>query len=456
MHTMAKIVSLPGAVLLAFSMTACSLYFEGDNPPPPPPPAPWIDAGPAPWIDAGWPSLPPPPPPPAEISVPIPAPLRGGQAAFLEVIRSHTNRPAEQEIVPIPADASALTIPSNGAGHLSLSLYTQQGELIDATVFYGACPLFALAKSQRILQVPVEYPTIQAAIDAANTTDIVYVHPGTYREHIRMRSGIRLIGAGASRTILDGGGQDRHIIDFTGAQNVVVRGFFLHHVGPGETCTRPTSTPLDCSGDWHPAAVYGDGHRFDAPYECPASSIVLTHNIIEGSATGVMLYFHVPAAIRNNIFIDNVDAVAANHLNNHALIMSNTFIGNNYTAIAEDGYLDILNNVITSSPVGILYDYESARPNDHTCNLFHFIQDPGAYVPIGQYGNLELDPSFRDPIAGDYRIGEGSEAAGIGCYPAGTLEVGSASLDPGAFGGAGGNWFQQELSVEDVARLYGL
>jgi pectin methylesterase-like acyl-CoA thioesterase len=50
-----------------------------------------------------------------------------------------------------------------------------------------------------------DYPTIQAAIDAANKGDTVFVSPGIFIENIRLKDGLTLQGAGADVTTIDGG-----------------------------------------------------------------------------------------------------------------------------------------------------------------------------------------------------------------------------------------------------------
>jgi hypothetical protein len=56
------------------------------------------------------------------------------------------------------------------------------------------------------LHVPVDFPTIQDALNAATEGDVIFVSPGIYTEHIEWPSkyGIKLIGSGEEDCIIDG------------------------------------------------------------------------------------------------------------------------------------------------------------------------------------------------------------------------------------------------------------
>jgi len=56
------------------------------------------------------------------------------------------------------------------------------------------------------LQVPQEYPTIQAAVNAAGTGDVVEVDAGTYLENVIVNKTVTIRGASATSTVVDGGG----------------------------------------------------------------------------------------------------------------------------------------------------------------------------------------------------------------------------------------------------------
>jgi parallel beta-helix repeat protein len=69
-----------------------------------------------------------------------------------------------------------------------------------ALVLLAAAPLTLLAKT---IEVPKDFPTIQAAINAAEPGDLIVIAAGTYKENLTIRKGIELRGAGPG-TVVDG------------------------------------------------------------------------------------------------------------------------------------------------------------------------------------------------------------------------------------------------------------
>ena len=82
--------------------------------------------------------------------------------------------------------------------------------------------------------VPIDFDTIQEAIDAANEGDIIKVLPGTYTEQITINKNLTIIGSGAESTIIEApdvlnngvvGGP--YIIEIINGAQVSIKGFTI-------------------------------------------------------------------------------------------------------------------------------------------------------------------------------------------------------------------------------------
>src|SRR6516164_7182077 len=74
--------------------------------------------------------------------------------------------------------------------------------ILNLLLWIAAAPAFA----QNTIKVPADQPTIQAAINAANSGDTVLVSPGTYYENINFNGKAITVTSsdGAAKTIIDG------------------------------------------------------------------------------------------------------------------------------------------------------------------------------------------------------------------------------------------------------------
>lgn len=95
---------------------------------------------------------------------------------------------------------------------------------------------------EKTLRVPAEYPTLQAAVDAAAAGDTVLAEAGTYRERVRLRAGVLLRSAGddapgklglarAEGAVIDGGGKLEGGPGVTMAEGSVLDGFTVTGIG---------------------------------------------------------------------------------------------------------------------------------------------------------------------------------------------------------------------------------
>jgi hypothetical protein len=385
---------------------------------------------------------PPTPPEPSPLRVPIPAELRESGATVL-VTRLHQDHPPRESVTQVPPGTQEFELQGTRGEILAVSVLRPGGELVDAVMVKAEDAHRVSRKPQaRVLRVPREYATLQAAVDAASAGDAVVVAPGTYTGTVRLKSDIRLFGSGSAWTVLDGGGAPVKLLDFSGATNVVVAGFTFQNVGRGNVCDDDTSMTR-CSGNWYSAAIYADGHTEQG--EAPTSAL-LTHNIFRGNPAGVLLYYYARAVVRNNVFVDNTHGFVANHFNAEALVANNVFWDNSRQAIVSHGaYLDILNNVVAGSQVGIHHAY--LQEGRVRCNVFfrngvhlqeRFLVPP--WFQVGQQGNVEVEPLFVLPEFDVFRPGEESPLVDAGCFGEALPDPDGTAQDVGAYGGPLGAW----------------
>lgn len=108
--------------------------------------------------------------------------------------------------------------------------------------------LLATHTSAAVLSVPQDFPTIQAAIDAAENGDVVQVSPGTYIEQINLLGKQIVVTStdGPDVTIIDGNGEAGYVVSATSGENgdTVFSGFTVRN-GNGGMRVHGSSTVIE-------------------------------------------------------------------------------------------------------------------------------------------------------------------------------------------------------------------
>jgi hypothetical protein len=148
--------------------------------------------------------------------------------------------------------------------------------------------LAPLAARAATLNVPADFPTIQGAVDAAASGDLVLVAPGTYRENVvvSMKNVSLRSTGGKGVTVLDGGGAGS-VVTYQGSYAAWVwvtaslEGFTIsngnYYYGGGVSSHRGTIEVIDCLIQGNHASSGGGVYADDA------GTVTLTRSTVSGN-----------------------------------------------------------------------------------------------------------------------------------------------------------------------------
>ncbi len=297
-------------------------------------------------------------------------------------------------------------------------------------VTLGFTALAASAALGAVIHVPGDYPTIQQAISAASSGDVVMVAEGEYFEHITLKAGVIVQGAGDERSIINGGGGYGDVVSAVG--NDITSGAKLI----GFTVT---------------GAISGGGMPGGAGLFCNSGGSPDVANCrFRGNDFGIATWNNGNPSIHNNVIVGNnfmgVD------ISSRPTVVNNTIDSNGTGVYDSGGYrAQVMNNIVTRNSVrGIGATSPSYPPtlsyNDVWGNGQNYYNcSPGT-------GDISADPLFRNAGEGDYHLSPGSPCINAGNPDGQYNDPDGSRNDMGAYGGPGAESDTPRVSLTDPAR----
>lgn len=232
--------------------------------------------------------------------------------------------------------------------------------------------------------VEADYTSIQGAIDAANESDVIEVHSGTYRENINITKQITLRGMDTDigRPVVDGGGNS-WVIRLS-ANKVNIDGFIVKNSGSsnaGIIISSDGNTISNCDISYNGR----EGIHIEDSSNNIVEKNILSYNGLDGiymknanlnliqdniASYNSRYGFHVDDSSSNtlvaNIANENKKGICLDHSNNN-VIKENKLTNNLDSGIRLDfsGANDITYNDISYSYYGITF---SKSVNNHVAN----------------------------------------------------------------------------------------
>jgi len=267
--------------------------------------------------------------------------------------------------------------------------------------------------SSNIITVPTDYLTIQAAINAANPGDTVYVEAGTYHENILVNKTLSIIGENMCNTTIDGDSPVKDVV-YVCANHVNVTGFRIcNSLAAGVSivnahyCSISKSNMTDNDrGIWlnsssHNNIIENEIVGVVCVYLFFSNTTSVVGNNIRsiGGGTGIQLQYSCNNNIAGNNITDGTtilvsssssnNSIAENNITNglHGVYFSsssnNKVTGNNITDCGDGVYVyhcsnnSIAENNITRGQCGVRLEFSSG--NNITSNNITNSQD-GVYA----------------------------------------------------------------------------
>ncbi|MFN8496885.1 MAG: FG-GAP-like repeat-containing protein [Anaerolineae bacterium] len=214
----------------------------------------------------------------------------------------------------------------------------------------------------------------------------VGVGPGVYAGSVSLPSDVRLIGSGADKTVIDGGGSPQSVIRIANALHVEVSGLTISGQGLGN----PQAAGIEI----------GNGSHF----------ITVTGALIRNNWHGLWL------------------AGAT------GLLLNNTIVGNGGDGIASTAnstWFNVRDNIIARNGANGLQTNDGSQLFSDYNLVFGNLVDYSQGLAPGPHDLVGKDPQFANPAANDYRLQRGSPAVDAGDPPAPVPIGGGKRVDIG-------------------------
>jgi hypothetical protein len=236
-----------------------------------------------------------------------------------------------------------------------------------------------ITPSPSTLHVPGDYPTIAAALAKARACDIVRVAPGRYQGNLVVPKGVLLVGAGATKTIIQGTGHGSVI--FAGDASIIAG---LTVTGSGTGYWDSGVLAVD---DASPTIrdVWLGGNSMGAVTYCFKSKcsgqMVVRNSVIAGNRVGGVVVAHEAPHILNNTIAADGQGVAG-VFSPGTVIENNILVKNTTVAVGT-----------ASSASGIRVAYNDAYANR------------AAYTGVKPGpGSRSVDPRFMQGRNANYTL----------------------------------------------------
>jgi len=309
------------------------------------------------------------------------------------------------------------------------------------------------------INVPADYATIQAAIDAAVNGDTVLVSPGTYTENIDFEGKNITVGSlylttqdasYMSQTVIDGNANGLPVVRFEhGETDATLIGFTIQN---GFTATNEQGAGINISGGSSPTlerlviqnniSQSGRGGGIRCYYAgIPTIKNVTIRSNICSDAGGGILVFASSINLVNSIISSNAapfgSGICFHQSGNANGSIVNCLISNNTGGgVITGSDIELVNCTLYGNSSAIDLYGESLIANSivwggHTINVGGILTVSYSSIEGGKSninypfplslvwgpGNIEVDPLFVSPENGDYHLRAGSP-----CIDSGTSE----------------------------------
>ncbi len=347
------------------------------------------------------------------------------------------------------------TIHRGGAGRRRFRWLATEVVLGSLLLALSATP----AGAQSVLHVPADFPTIQAAINAAVDGDTVLVAQGTYAENVSF--------LGKNVTLASETGPNATTLDANSGTAVqmgpggVLNGFTITNAaaffGAGVAVTGAGSVIRGNIFERNVAFVGGVGSGIGGNNASPTIELnVFRNNTCDDQyIAGVVVFVNSSSPIiQNNVFADNPCRAINMTLPSDAapVVVNNTIVGN-LVGIRVDGRVPSLgqiyrNNIVVGNGAGLAVDFGNPPTWDHNLVFGNGANYSGLADQTGLSGNISADPLFVDSVAKDFHLQSASPAVDAGLNLLAPLV--DIDGDPRPLDGDGDGLATVDMGVDEV------